>query len=351
MTIRILPPTPAALAQAAALLKNGDLVAFPTETVYGLGADATADAAVQKIYTAKGRPPGNPLIVHLPTADAARALPTVWPEAADRLAAQFWPGPLTLILPRKKGALSPLVSAGRTTVALRCPNHPVAQQLLRAADLPIAAPSANRSGFTSPTAAAHVYAELAGRIPLILDGNAAATKESGGRGGDCHIGLESTVLDLSTGTPTVLRPGAITLEMLRALLPSVQLATLTVNPDEAAASPGLHSRHYAPRTPAFRFTLTQWPHARHFADAHTPVALITYNDHITLPAPHHTLLLPHDEPAYARNLYAALRDADALHAKSILLLSPPADTGLWLAITDRLRRATQPLPEGTEHRL
>jgi L-threonylcarbamoyladenylate synthase len=340
MITRIAPPSD--VPEAAALLQAGDLVAFPTETVYGLGADATSDSAVQKIYAAKGRPAGNPLIVHVPSTDAARACVTAWPDSAARLAEQFWPGPLTLILPRN-GALSPLVSAGRPTVALRSPNHPIAQQLLRAADLPIAAPSANRSGFTSPTTAAHVYAELAGRVPLILDGSSG--------GGDCHIGLESTVLDLSTDTPTILRPGAITLEMIRPLLPHVQLANLTVSTEEAAASPGLHSRHYAPHTPAFCFTQTQWPHARHFADAHTPTALITWSDHIALPAPHSTLLLPQEEPAYARSLYAALREADALHAKAILVLSPPADTGLWLAVTDRLRRATQPLPASSEFRL
>lgn len=344
MTTRTLPPTADALDEAVALLRAGDLVAFPTETVYGLGADATSDAAIQKIYTAKGRPPGNPIIVHIPTTDAARACTTRWPDAAALLTEAFWPGPLTLILPRST-AISTALSAGRDTVALRCPSHPVAQSLLRAFGKPIAAPSANRSGFTSPTAAAHVYAELAGRIPLILDGN------GGGEKGDCHIGLESTVLDLSTDIPTILRPGAITLEMLRPLLPTVQVAALTVSTEEAAASPGLHARHYAPRTPAFRFSHTQWPHARHFADAHTPAALITWNDHITLPAPHHTLLLPHDEPAYARALYAALREADALHLKAILLLSPPADTGLWLAVSDRLRRASLPLPTGTEHRL
>jgi L-threonylcarbamoyladenylate synthase len=346
MTTRIAPPS-AALQEAVDLLRGGGLVAFPTETVYGLGADATSDAAVQKIYAAKGRPAGNPLIVHVPTAQGAQVCTTHWPDTAARLAQAFWPGPLTLILPRA-GNLSPLVSAGRTTVALRCPSHPVAQQLLRAVDLPIAAPSANRSGFTSPTSAAHVYAELAGRIPLILDG---ANGGNGAAEHECAVGLESTVVDLSTDVPTVLRPGAITLEMLRPLLPGVQLANLTVSADESAASPGLQSRHYAPHSPAFRFTQAQWPHARHFADAHTPAALITWSDHITLPAPHHTLLLPHDEPAYARALYGALREADALHAKSILVLSPPADTGLWLAVTDRLRRATQPLPPGTEFRL
>jgi L-threonylcarbamoyladenylate synthase len=337
MLTRVAPAT-SALLDAVALLRAGDVVAFPTETVYGLGADARSDAAIQKIYAAKGRPPGNPVIVHVAAPADAQACAAAWPDRARCLAAAFWPGPLTLILPRGP-RLSPLVSAGRSTVALRCPSHPVAEALLRTFDGPVAAPSANRSGFTSPTSAAHVFAELAGRIPLILDG--------GRPDHDCQFGLESTVIDLSgppDTPPVILRPGAVTAEMIRPVLGDVLLARQTVDPAASAASPGLHSRHYAPRTPAYRFAPADWPRAAAFAAAHAPAALLTYNPDVALPPPHHTLRLPADEHAYARALYAALRDADALDATSILVLAPPHTTGLWTAITDRLRRATLPLP-------
>ncbi|MEI7768054.1 MAG: L-threonylcarbamoyladenylate synthase, partial [Phycisphaerae bacterium] len=190
------------LADAVALLHAGQVVAFATETVYGLGADARQPEAIARIYTAKGRPSYNPLIVHVATpADAREYMATVSAFAPELMAA-FWPGPLTLVVPRG-GALAPSVSAGLPSVALRCPAHPLAQALLRAFAGPIAAPSANRSGFVSPTTAAHVLAELDGRILLILDGGASA------------IGLESTVVDLTTSPPTLLRPGGITAEQIR----------------------------------------------------------------------------------------------------------------------------------------
>jgi L-threonylcarbamoyladenylate synthase len=326
-------PAFSAINEAVALLRAGDLVAFPTETVFGLGADARSDTAIAKIYAAKGRPSGNPVIVHVATPEDAPSCTTDWPANAAALARAFWPGPLTLILPRGP-ALSPLVSAGRTTVALRCPHHVVATALLRAFAGPIAAPSANRSGFTSPTTAQHVFAELAGRIPLILD-----SPEH-----PCTIGLESTVLDLSSGRPTVLRPGAVTLDMLHPILPDVQLAAHTVATTDAAISPGLHSRHYAPRTPAYRFDANQWPLVLQFTSVRAPVVVITYSSDMALPAPHHTIQLPADDRAYARALYAALRDGDELNANAILVACPPGTTGLWTAIADRLRRATLPLP-------
>jgi len=316
---------------AVELLRAGELVAFPTETVYGLGADARSVEAVQKIYDAKGRPSGNPVIVHVADVNSARNCVTVWPPLADQLAARFWPGPLTMILPRAN-TLCAAVSAGRQTVAIRCPRHPVAEALLKAFDGPIAAPSANRSGFTSPTTAAHVLAELNGRVPLIIDG------------GPCEVGLESTVLDLSTGkAPTILRPGSITLEMLREVAPDVQLHAVTVKTTESAASPGLHDRHYAPRTMAYRFPRAEWPRVQQRAEANGPVALISFTDDVSLPAPHETLLLPDDPAAYARNLYAALREADEKKLNAIFVLLPEEHGGLWTAVTDRLRRATQVL--------
>jgi L-threonylcarbamoyladenylate synthase len=319
------------LAEAVELLKAGDLVAFPTETVYGLGADARSAEAVQKIYEAKGRPAGNPVIVHVATAQDARRCTAEWPPIADMLAEHFWPGPLTLILPRGP-SLTPLVSAGRDTVAIRCPSHPVAQNLLRAFDGPIAAPSANRSGFTSPTTATHVFAELSGRVPLIIDA------------GPSNIGLESTVLDLSGGAPTILRPGAITLEMLQPFLPNVQSVHAIVEREEAAASPGLSHRHYAPRARAYRFTAADWQRVRTWANINSPVAMLTHDDCITLPAPHETIRMPANEKDYARTLYAALRQADARSPRAILVLRHTDTTGLWSAIADRLSRATEPFP-------
>jgi L-threonylcarbamoyladenylate synthase len=327
---RIVPAT-SGLDAAVELLRAGEVVAFPTETVYGLGADARETSAVKKIYVAKGRPAGNPIIVHVATVEEARACAATWPEVAEVLAERFWPGPLTLIVARGK-SLTPLVSAGRTTVALRCPNHPVAQALLRAFGGPIAAPSANRSGFTSPTTAPHVFAELSGRIPMVLDG------------GPSTIGLESTVLDLSAKVPTIVRPGAITINMLRLLIPDVQLQHTTVRVEESAISPGLHHRHYAPRARAYRFVAADWPRVRQWAGMNKPVALLSHDEEITLPAPHETILMPAVDADYARTLYAALREADVRSPRAILVLEPAEDGGLWHAIADRLHRATEPFP-------
>ncbi len=323
---------------AVEYLRAGELVAFPTETVYGLGGDARRDDVVRKIYAAKGRPGNNPVIVHVAEADDAKEYAEHWNGVAERLAKHFWPGPLTMILPRGQ-KLSAAVSAGRHTVAVRCPKHPVAEALLRAFGGPIAAPSANRSGFTSPTAASHVMAELAGRVPLILDG------------GPCRIGLESTVIDISSGdVPTVLRPGAVTLEMLREAIGDVQLSIRTVDNNEAAASPGMQDRHYAPRTPACRFNKSQWPAALAWAQQHQPVGLISCDDAVLLAAPHETVRMPEDEFEYARALYGALRELDEKGLKAILVLMPEKNEGVWVAVADRLRRATVELPAAEARR-
>ena len=321
-------PAEEGIADAVGLLRAGELVAFPTETVYGLGADARSGSAIAKIYAAKGRPSGNPVIVHVADVGAARACVGAWPGVAEALAARFWPGALTMVLPRG-GAISAAVSAGRETVAVRCPDHPVARELLRAFDGPVAAPSANRSGFTSPTTAGHVLAELDGRMPLILDGGA------------CEVGVESTVIDLSSGVPTVLRPGSITLEMLREVVPGVQLLTTTVKTTESAASPGLHDRHYAPRLPAYRFERGEWERVKGWAEGNGPVAVVSWTEEVSLGAPHETILLPGDGAGYARNLYGALREADDKKVKAILVLLPEERGGLWTAVADRLRRGTQ----------
>jgi L-threonylcarbamoyladenylate synthase len=325
-------PGGAGIADAVAYLRAGELVAFPTETVYGLGADARRDEAVRKIYEAKGRPSGNPVIVHVGDPGDARKWTRGWPGVAEKLSARFWPGPLTMILPRG-GALSPLVSAGRETAAVRCPDHPVARELLRAFDGPVAAPSANRSGFTSPTTAAHVLAEFAGRIPLIVDGGA------------CAIGLESTVIDLSGEVPTVLRPGAITVEMLRGVIGEVRVVVATVGEAESAASPGMHSRHYAPRTAAFRFQRRQWEAVQKWVrESGGIVGLISWDEAIFLGAPAETMRMPNEAGAYGRLLYAALREMDEKQLAAILVLMPETREGMWAAVVDRLERATEILP-------
>lgn len=235
MLTQILAPTEEAVAQAARVLREGGLVGMPTETVYGLGANALDEAAVRAIFAAKGRPADNPLIVHVASPEAAGPLCHISP-AARALMDRFCPGPLTLLLP-KKPCLPDVVNAGLPSVAVRIPSHPVAQRLLRACALPVAAPSANTSGKPSPTTALHVYHDLRGRLSIILDG------------GECQVGLESTVVDMTADVPTVLRPGGVTPEMLACVLPEVRVADSVLRPlrdGERALSPGMRYRHYAP---------------------------------------------------------------------------------------------------------
>ncbi len=237
MKTELLPISAASIERAAFLLRAGEVVAFPTETVYGLGANALDDAAARRIFEAKARPADNPLIAHIAELDALDALVARVDLRAPALMDAFWPGPLTLIF-EKSGRVPEAVSAGLATVAVRMPSHPVALSLIRAAGMPIAAPSANRSGRPSPTAARHVLEDLGGRIPLILDG------------GVCGVGVESTVLDLTGEVPTVLRPGGVTVEMLRQYLPDVAIDPAVLAPlaqGAAALSPGMRHRHYAPR--------------------------------------------------------------------------------------------------------
>ena len=232
---QVLSPTPEALALASQLLHDGQLVAFPTETVYGLGANALDAKAVLNIFAAKGRPADNPLIVHVYDRAQLTPLCEVSP-LAEKLMDAFWPGPLTLILPRKP-AIPDEVAASLPTVAVRMPSHPVAAALLRACKLPIAAPSANRSGKPSPTTAHHVLVDMDGRIPLILDG------------GSCDVGVESTVLDVTSGAPCILRPGGITKDMLESVLGHVDVAGSVLRPlqkGEKALSPGMRYKHYSP---------------------------------------------------------------------------------------------------------
>jgi L-threonylcarbamoyladenylate synthase len=315
---------PADIARAARALREGRLVAFPTETVYGLGGLGTSDAAVAAIFAAKGRPRCNPLIVHVKDCAAAGAF-TVANELALRLAARFWPGPLTLILQRAPGCpLSALVSAGGPTVGVRVPAHPVAQALLEATGLPIGAPSANPAGAVSPTTADHVVEGLGGRVDLILDG------------GPCRLGLESTVLDLSEGPPRLLRPGGITRAALEAELGP--LATGPGNPGKAPRSPGQLASHYAPVCPLRLEARTVSADEALLAFGPEPLPQALRGAAATL-----NLSPAGDLTEAAANLFAMLRRLDRPSVRAIAVMPIP-DGGLGEAIRDRLARAAAPRP-------
>lgn len=317
---------PASLARAAEILHQGGLVAFPTETVYGLGARADDPRAVRRIFEAKGRPAGNPLIVHVLDAAAARALAEAWPEPAERLARAFWPGPLTLVLARRRDRVADEVAAGGPTVAVRAPAHPVAQALLRAAALPIAAPSANRSSEISPTTAEHVRKALGGRIDAIIDG------------GPCARGIESTIIDVTAEPAILLRPGAVPAAAVAALVPLRARSGLVIAPDERAPAPGTHARHYAPRA---RVILAPPSDVRALAVAASDQGArvgVLERGAPTVAASLHELL-PDDPEAYAAGLYAALHRLEDAACDVLIIAEPPEDPA-WDAIRDRLRRAS-----------
>lgn len=306
-----LRPDPAGFERAARILRDGGLVAFPTETVYGLGGDARNDLAVARIFEAKGRPRFNPLIVHVDGVDTARRL-VDWPDEAEILASAFWPGPLTLVLPLKPGTgLSPLVTAELPTLAVRVPAHPVAQSLLATFGGPVAAPSGNPSGRISPTTAEHVAAGLSGRIEAILDG------------GPCGVGVESTILGLAD-EPTLLRPGGLPVEAIEAALGRV---VARHHADEPLTAPGQMASHYAPGVPV-RLNATS---------ARAGEVLLGFGsvecDLNLSPAG--------DLVEAAANLFGHLHRLDAMGAAGIAV-SPIPDTGLGAAINDRLRRAAAP---------
>lgn len=325
---------------AVRVLKDGHLVALPTETVYGLGADATNPEAVRRIFAAKGRPSTNPLIVHVADAHVAKRYAKHWPPEAEALARRFWPGPLTLVVP-KSDAIVPEVTAGRETVGLRAPDHPVALELLRVFDGPVAAPSANRSNRVSPTTAGHVRRELGDQVDLILDG------------GPCRVGIESTVLDLTRSRPVILRPGAVTREQIEAVVGGpVDVFQGHVHASEAAHSPGQQVIHYSPRTPAYRFDAGQEMRVRGWLDRHADQSAI-----VLLPGTQglsdldelagariRVIEMPADADGYARELYAALHEADDAGAGAIFVRMPPEEPQ-WAAVRDRLIRATRPVTE------
>lgn len=313
----IVPPTAVSIMAAATLLKNGGLVAFPTETVYGLGGDATNERAVAAIFEAKGRPQFNPLISHVLDAEEARRF-VRWNDTAERLAAKFWPGALTLVLPRCEGStIALLATAGLDTVAIRAPSHPVAQALIRAAGRPIAGPSANRSGAVSPTRAEHVAESLGERVPMIIDG------------GPCLVGVESTVLDLSGDAPVLLRPGGVSREAIEAVIGPIALSDALPAGDAARNSPGQLASHYAPSRPV-RLDATA---------VGADEGLLAFGPGVPQGAMLTLNLSPTgDLGEAAANLFAMMRALDRPGIGRIAVMSIP-ETGLGLAINDRLRRA------------
>ncbi len=334
-------PSLDAIERAAQILREGGLVAFPTETVYGLGADATNASAVAGIFAAKGRPYSDPLIVHLSDADALDTVTVDAPAIARLLSEHFWPGPLTLILPR--GACIPaIVSAGGSTIGVRVPDHPIARALIRAAGVPIAAPSANRFMYTSPTTATHVLADLDGRIDCVLDG------------GPTPVGVESTVLDVTVAPPRILRPGGVTLEALRAFVPDVVAPRphAEISPPETAVvlrAPGQLDRHYAPRAHLIVFDAQGLPAldamraeaVRALAEGKN-VGAIVLDEEVDLLADLSVTIAPlgpgRDLAEVSRRLYAALRSLDERHV-DVVLAHTFGTAGLGLALWDRLRRA------------
>jgi L-threonylcarbamoyladenylate synthase len=306
----LLLPDAAGLSRGAELLREGALVAFPTETVYGLGGDARSDLAVARIFDAKGRPRFNPLIVHVPDLMAAREF-AVFDARAEAVAAAFWPGPLTLVLPLREAGLSPLVTADLGSVAIRVPAHPLAQGLLRAFGGPLAAPSANPSGRVSPTRADHVMAGLAGRIAAVLDGGA------------CAVGVESTILGLVDG-PQLLRPGGVPVEMLEAMLGPLAMGGSAEKPN----APGQLASHYAPSA-AVRLEAE---------DVRSGEVRLGFGPG----ACDLNLSATGDLVEAAANLFHSLREADLLAAGRGIAVAPVPEVGLGRAINDRLRRAAAP---------
>ncbi|MBV8488426.1 MAG: threonylcarbamoyl-AMP synthase [Planctomycetaceae bacterium] len=326
-------PSPQALEEAASILRGGGLVAFATETVYGLGAVATNSAAVERIFQAKGRPAGNPLIVHLEEIDQARPYVADWPESAACLAAQFWPGPLTLVL-RRSSLIPPVVSAGRETVALRVPVTKVARMLIAAAGQPLAAPSANTSNRISPTCAAHVLADLDGRIEMVLES------------GHTSIGLESTVLDLTTYPPRILRPGPIGPEEIERGLgrgDRVEFSHHDPSSAQAPVSPGMLPRHYAPLTRAIRLES-----ARELANLACPerTAVVVFAKPELPDLPGFAQRVDLEDPETAgRSLYSIMHRLDECGLELIVVVMPP-DLPAWRTIRDRLIRAAQSSASG-----
>lgn len=329
---KVLIPTDDNIAYAAELLNLGEVVGIPTETVYGLAANAYDENAVEKIFIAKGRPQDNPLIVHINSLAMLDDLAVNIPEAARKLAARFWPGPLTMIL--KKSDKVPLaVTAGLSTVAVRFPSNQVAQALIAACEMPLAAPSANLSGSPSPTTANHVFSDLNGRIPAILDGGA------------CTVGLESTVVLVGADKLVLLRPGSITLEQLMEIVPKIEVANGVLNEvdvDKKVASPGLKHRHYSPKAEVYIIE-SDFDKFKSFIESkashNESIGALVFNDEQDLlNVPTIAFGDKNDSLAQARLLFSSLRAIDDLNVDTIYARMPDKD-GIGLAIYNRLIRA------------
>ncbi len=319
-----------AVRRAAELLRAGEVVALPTETVYGLAANALDENAVAKIFQIKGRPANNPIIVHVASNEMAKRCVKDFPAIADKLSKSFWPGPLTIVLPRAK-EIPEIVTAGGETVGIRWPSHPFIQAVIRKCGFPLAAPSANLSNSISPTNAEHVRKSLGGKIPLIVDG------------GQSQVGIESTVLDLTVSPPRILRPGMIHAESLAAVCRKVQGSGFKVQGSENfLRSPGLLKKHYSPKA---KLLVLDWKN-----DADLESQLVTRHlslvtcfviAHTQIPAGENfadVSVMPHDAEAFARAIYAELHRCDAAGAELIVIEAPP-DLPEWSGIADRLRRA------------
>jgi L-threonylcarbamoyladenylate synthase len=323
-------PDRTAIVEAASIIQAGALVAFPTETVYGLGADGLNPIALGRIYVVKGRPPDNPLILHIASPAQLPLMAAHIPTIAHRLVQAFWPGPLTLILP-KSSSVPDLATAGLTTVAVRMPAHPVALALINAAKTPLAAPSANRSGLPSPTTAQHVFDDLCGRIPLILDA------------GPTRVGLESTVLDVTCIPPVILRPGGITREAIEAVVGHVQEATSVA---QRRRSPGTRYRHYSPRA---RVLLVEDAQAETLQAAIAKAlqhgkrvgCLLHRLEPNHLPPSIQVTRIGGSVADYAQGLFSALRALDGLEL-DVIVVEGVQEQGLGVAVMDRLRRAASP---------
>lgn len=317
----------AAIAEGARVIRAGGLVAFPTETVYGLGANALDPRAVARIFAAKGRPAFNPVIVHIADASALRTVAREVPPAAEALARAFWPGPLTLVLPRVSG-IPDAVSAGLDTVGVRVPNHPVARALIERSGVPIAAPSANPYTRVSPTTAAHVIDQLGDAVDLVIDGGA------------CQVGIESTVVDVTGPRPILLRPGGLSRAELERIAGPIELASTVPSGDAPRPAPGMVERHYAPSAQLIGFGAAQraetWGRIAAMAGSGQRVGVVAF-DTSGVPATC-VIEMPPDPEGYARRLYAALHtlDRDGCSVAFVERLPPG---GEWEAILDRLRRA------------
>jgi L-threonylcarbamoyladenylate synthase len=317
-----------AVREAVTLLRRGEIVALPTETVYGLAANALDANAVEKIYAAKGRPAHNPVIVHVASLEMARQCIAHWPEEANRLASALWPGPLTLVLPRAP-IIPEVVTAGGSTVGVRFPLHPLMRKVIEQCGFPLAAPSANPANQISPTTAEHVAEGLAGRIPLIIDA------------GPTSVGIESTVLDLSGEQVRILRPGMISARSIEKVLNR----SISSGPNDTAQlkSPGLLRKHYSPRA---RLIVTSWRNEAELCDHLKSTGIRSEAVHVLaydcIPQMNpfgRVAIIPHDEDAYARALYAELHRSDQLGASLIVVERPPAGAE-WEGIHDRLKRAS-----------